>query len=77
MLSQVPHAAPPQSPQPDRRRDLQRRESDRRRASKVIYLFETEALDKRCLTLEGTANARPSWQQYSRTIYTSFGSSTY
>ncbi|KAH9993765.1 CK1/CK1/CK1-G protein kinase [Russula vinacea] len=35
MLSQVPNAAPPHSPQPDRRRDLQRRESERRRTSKA------------------------------------------
>jgi len=39
MLSQVPNAAPPQSPQPDRRRDLQRHESDRRRASKAQQML--------------------------------------
>ncbi|KAH8995391.1 kinase-like domain-containing protein [Lactarius akahatsu] len=35
ILSQVPVTAPAPSPQPDRRRDLQHRDSDRRRASKV------------------------------------------
>jgi len=35
VLSQVPVTAPSPSPQPDRRRDLQHRDSDRRRASKV------------------------------------------
>ncbi|KAI9454972.1 kinase-like protein [Lactarius psammicola] len=35
MLSQVPATPPAPSPQPDRRRDLQPRESDRRRASKA------------------------------------------
>ncbi|KAH9998113.1 CK1/CK1/CK1-G protein kinase [Russula compacta] len=39
MLSQVPNAAPPQSPQLDRRRDLQHRESDRRRASKAQQML--------------------------------------
>ena len=34
-LPQTPNAAPPHTPQPDRRRDLQRRESERRRAAKV------------------------------------------
>ncbi|KAH9173598.1 kinase-like domain-containing protein [Lactarius sanguifluus] len=36
ILSQVPVTAPAPSPQPDRRRDLQHRDSDRRRASKPI-----------------------------------------
>ncbi|KAI9446095.1 kinase-like protein [Lactarius indigo] len=36
MLSQVPVTAPAPSPQPDRRRDLQHRDSDRRRASKPM-----------------------------------------
>ncbi|KAH9030945.1 kinase-like protein [Lactarius hengduanensis] len=35
ILSQVPVTAPAPSPQPDRRRDLQHRDSDRRRASKA------------------------------------------
>ena len=35
MLTQVPVTAPVPSPQPDRRRDLQHRDSDRRRVSKV------------------------------------------
>ncbi|KAI9508292.1 kinase-like protein [Russula earlei] len=39
MLSQVPNSATPLSPQPDRRRDPQRLDSERRRASKAPQLL--------------------------------------
>lgn len=51
MLSQAPNAASPHTPQPDRRRDLQRRESERRRTPKVRQresLWQSDDILRNC-----------------------------